>query len=64
MIAGAHLNPAITGAFALLGRIGWKKVLVYWIAQYVGALFGAFFVYAVYKGEFHDTQRLTLSTAI
>jgi glycerol uptake facilitator protein len=40
-ISGAHLNPAITIAFALLrpkSTIGYKKILPYIIAQFIGAI--------------------------
>ncbi|MBS1674254.1 MAG: MIP family channel protein [Actinobacteria bacterium] len=47
-ISGAHLNPAVTLAFAVRRKFPWKKVLPYWGAQLVGAFVGAALVYAVY----------------
>lgn len=47
-ISGAHLNPAVTLAFALRRKFPWKKVLPYWFAQLAGAFVGAALVYAVY----------------
>lgn len=47
-ISGAHLNPAVTLAFAVRRKFPWKKVLPYWAAQLVGAFVGAALVYAVY----------------
>lgn len=46
--SGAHLNPAVTLAFAVRGDHPWRKVLPYWLAQVVGAFFGAAIVYANY----------------
>ena len=37
-ISGAHLNPAVSLAFALAGRFDWKNVLPYIVSQTVGAL--------------------------
>ena len=46
--SGAHLNPAVTLAFAVKGDHPWGKVLPYWFAQVVGAFMGAAIVYADY----------------
>ena len=40
-ISGAHLNPAVTFAAALRGRLDWTTALVYWIAQFVGGVLAA-----------------------
>ncbi len=47
-VSGAHLNPAVTLAFAVRRRFSWRKVLPYWGAQVVGAFVGAALVYLVY----------------
>ena len=49
-ISGAHINPAVTLAFALRRDFPWRKVPGYMLAQFVGAFLGAFLVYIVYKG--------------
>lgn len=36
-ISGAHLNPAVTVAFATCGRFPWKQVPAYTLAQLLGA---------------------------
>jgi aquaporin Z len=36
-VSGAHLNPAVSIAFALRGDFPWKRVLPYVIAQFAGA---------------------------
>src|SRR5262245_10798363 len=40
-ISGAHLNPAVTFAFALRGVFEWRRVPGYWLAQFMGAFAGA-----------------------
>jgi aquaporin Z len=40
-VSGAHLNPAVTWAFALRGNFPWKRVPGYLIAQLAGALLAA-----------------------
>ncbi len=47
-VTGAHINPAVTFAFALKGDFRWRKVLPYWAAQVAGAFAGAAVVYADY----------------
>ncbi len=47
-ISGAHLNPAVSLAFAVRGDFPWAKVIPYSIAQIVGAFFGAAIVYLDY----------------
>jgi aquaporin NIP len=37
-ISGAHLNPAVSIAFAVSGRFAWKKVIPYILSQCIGAL--------------------------
>jgi len=48
--SGGHVNPAMTLAMAVAGRLQWIKVPVYWLAQYIGAFVGAACVYLVYYG--------------
>jgi glycerol uptake facilitator protein len=47
-VSGAHLNPAVTLAFAVRRKFSWSKVLPYWGAQVLGAFVGAALVYLVY----------------
>ena len=48
-ISGAHINPAVTLAFAARRGFPWRKVPGYIAAQVVGAFLGALLVYVVYK---------------
>jgi glycerol uptake facilitator protein len=53
-ISGAHLNPAVTLAFAIRRKFEWKNVIPYWVAQTIGAFCGAAAVYAVYGPAIDD----------
>ncbi|MFB7337408.1 MIP/aquaporin family protein [Streptomyces adustus] len=47
-VSGAHLNPAVTLAFAVRRRFAWAKVAPYMLSQLLGAFTGAALVYGVY----------------
>jgi glycerol uptake facilitator protein len=49
-ISGAHINPAVTLALAVRGKLAWSKVVPYWVAQVLGAFLAALIVYFVYHG--------------
>ena len=40
-ISGGHINPAVTLASMISGHIHWKRGLLYMLAQFLGAIFGA-----------------------
>lgn len=48
-ISGAHINPAVTLAFAIFRGFPWSKVPGYVISQILGAIAGAALVYLNYK---------------
>lgn len=55
-ISGAHLNPAVTLGLALIGKFEWALVPIYIIAQIIGAMLGAFFVWLSHKDHFAATD--------
>ena len=61
-ISGAHINPAVTLAFAVRGKFPWSKVVPYWVAQVAGAFIAALLLYFVYQGALvHSLQVSGLS---
>lgn len=47
-LSGAHLNPAITFSFAVIGKTAWSSVPTYLIAQFLGAMVGSVLVWIFY----------------
>lgn len=52
----AHLNPAVTIAFAVSGGLAWSSVLPYIAAQMLGAFLGSVFVWLQYKDHYDITE--------
>ncbi|MCE2845202.1 MAG: aquaporin family protein [Sediminibacterium sp.] len=52
--SGAHLNPAVTFALAAAGKFDWSMVPMYILAQMLGAMFGAFIVWMIYKDHINE----------
>src|SRR4051812_36561746 len=48
-ISGAHINPAITLAFAAWGRFPWRSVLPYILAQFAGAFLAAATLFVLFN---------------
>jgi aquaporin Z len=46
-VSGAHLNPAVSIAFALRGDFPWKRVPMYVVAQFAGAVLAALLLWAL-----------------
>src|ERR1700744_2460084 len=53
-VSGAHINPAVTLAFAVRRKFPWRKVLPYWVAQVFGAFVGAALVWLVYDNAINQ----------
>jgi glycerol uptake facilitator protein len=47
-VSGCHINPAVTCALAVTKRFPWRDVPAYVGAQVVGAVIGAFAIWAVF----------------
>ncbi|XP_043934836.1 aquaporin-9 isoform X2 [Protopterus annectens] len=47
-ISGGHVNPAVSLAMCVLGRLEWKKLPLYVIFQFLGAFVGSATVFGVY----------------
>ncbi|MGO5053110.1 MIP/aquaporin family protein [Lachnospiraceae bacterium LCP25S3_G4] len=54
--SGAHFNPALTLALAIDGSMSWNLVPGYVVAQFAGAILGGCLVYALFKGQFDETE--------
>ncbi|MCI4352137.1 MAG: aquaporin [Thermoplasmata archaeon] len=52
-ISGAHLNPVVTGALAMSGRIAPSEAPVYWAGQLIGAFLGSLSVAALVGRAIH-----------
>jgi glycerol uptake facilitator protein len=55
-VSGAHLNPAVTVAMAVIGRFDWALVPGYVGAQMVGAFLGAVLVWLAYLPHWKETK--------
>jgi len=53
---GAHLNAAITIAFAVANKTAWADVPTYLIAQLSGAMLGSLVVYLGYRSHYDATE--------
>jgi len=74
-ISGAHLNPAVSLAFAVRGDFPWKRVLGYIITQLLGATLACLFLLAVFGNiqhlgatlpgpGYHDWQAFLMEIAL
>lgn len=53
MVSGAHLNPAVTLAFAARGNFPWRRVPAYLVAQLAGASLAALLLRALFGTVAH-----------
>lgn len=50
-ISGGHFNPAVSAGLAMAGRFSWSEFVPYVIAQLIGAIAAAFFLYIIFSGK-------------
>jgi glycerol uptake facilitator protein len=55
-VSGAHINPAMTAAFALVGGFPKSRVLPYWVSQTAGAFLASAVLYAMFGGFLADAE--------
>lgn len=55
--SGGHLNPAVTIALAVAGKFAWDKVVMYVLAQVLGAMIGALVVWIIYRPQFNEANQ-------
>ncbi|MFM1878570.1 MAG: hypothetical protein RLZZ241_1436 [Bacteroidota bacterium] len=54
--SGAHLNPAVTIGLAAAGEFSWQAAPEFILAQFLGALLGAFGVWLMHRDHFNRTK--------
>ncbi len=62
--SGAHINPAVTLAFALAGQFDWANVPVYILGQMIGAALGAFLVWLHHRDHFAVSEDADAKLAV
>src|SRR5262245_14169511 len=74
-VSGAHLNPAVSLAFALRGDFPWKRLPGYIVIQLIGATLACLFLLAIFGNVehlgatlpgagYHDWQALLMETVL
>lgn len=53
-ISGAHLNTSVSLTMCILGKLAWRKLPVYALAQFIGSFLAAGIVYAMYYDALYD----------
>jgi glycerol uptake facilitator protein len=62
--SGAHLNPAVTLGFAVIGNTEWSDVPAYLGGEFCGAFVGATLVWAAYSNHWKETEDPGLKLAV
>ncbi|OSB09834.1 aquaporin [Paraclostridium bifermentans] len=63
-VSGAHFNPAVTIALAVIGNFPWENVPMYILAQLIGAFIGALLVLICYYNHFEKTEDKAVKLAV
>lgn len=54
--SGAHLNPAVTVGLAVAGKFSWADAPLYILAQFLGAMSGAFLTWLLFADHYNRTE--------
>ncbi len=63
-ISGAHINPAVTIGFWVLGQVSLLDALIYFAGQFIGAFLGAVLVWLAYLPHWAKTEDENLKLAV
>lgn len=63
-ISGAHLNPAVSIAMGVMGRLPWAEVPAYVVAQMIGGFLGGVLVWLTYLPHWALTDDKELKLAV
>lgn len=59
-VSGAHMNPVVSGVFALRREIGWRTAGLFMLAQIIGGIVGTLLAHAMFEQpliQFSDHAR-------
>jgi len=59
LLSGGHINPAVSLAMVVCGRLNIRKLPFYFIGQFLGSLIASAICFGVYKGKPNVTQSLS-----
>ncbi|MCA6500531.1 MAG: aquaporin family protein [Chitinophagaceae bacterium] len=62
--SGAHLNPAVTLALTMQGKLAWNMVPLYMSAQLLGAMLGSGIVWLMYRNHLDTTSDAATCLAV
>ncbi|MCP4180251.1 MAG: aquaporin family protein [bacterium] len=63
-VSGAHLNPAVTIAMIVVGKLPASLAVTYILGQFTGAAIGAFLVFLAYKSHWEKTEDPDLKLSV
>jgi aquaporin Z len=61
-VSGCHVNPAVSLAMLVNGKMSGTEFFAYIVSQFIGAIFGAFVLYLMFTGSNQSPETLGLGT--